>query len=236
MSDFKSITSFVKCDHLKIGGQAWPHQYSIDNAYLKFSNINGLEWEQSSAAINNFDSGLNDYIVMNNRKGGSGINLTSNTSSYIRAGPGERLDVSLGSGGVDGKGTGITYEPRGQITLGLTHEDADADSTNITIHGSSLKQHSSITDREVSIIGEKVKLQYPSSGEKLFQESPLSFKVINGDILKKENGLWINKNYKGETLTNKVIDNPTISGDIVFPTSKSNIEYGVNLGLSLIHI
>ena len=96
MSDFKSITSFVKCDHLKIGGQAWPHQYSIDNAYLKFSNINGLEWEQSSAAINNFDSGLNDYIVMNNRKGGSGINLTSNTSSYIRAVPGERLDVSLG--------------------------------------------------------------------------------------------------------------------------------------------
>ena len=109
---------------------------------------------------------------MNNVQGGDNINLSANTNSYLRAGPGERF------GGPDGKGTGLTYDPRGQITIGLTHKDADGDSTDISIHGSSLKQHSSITDKELNITGYKIKLQYPSKGEKLFQESPLNFKII----------------------------------------------------------
>jgi len=230
MSDFRSTTPFLKCDNLKIGGISWPKQYTTDNAYLKFTNTSGLEWQAASDSLSNVDVGFNDYLVMNQQKGGSGITIAANTNSYIRAGPGERLDDSMGSGGPDGRGTGITHEPRGQITIGLTHEDADKDSTDITIHGSSLKMHSSITDRELSFIGDKVKLQYPSSGEKLFQESPLSFKVTKGEVLKKENGLWISNNYKGETLTNKVLDNPTISGDIIFPKGKRNVEYGVNNG------
>ena len=41
MSDFRSGSSFVKCDHLKIGGVGWPKQYTTDNAYLKFTNTNG---------------------------------------------------------------------------------------------------------------------------------------------------------------------------------------------------
>ena len=169
MSDFNSISTFVKCDNFKVGGYLWPIDYNVNDAYLKFSNENGLTWEKSSTSIINRDIGFNDYIIMNNVQGGDNINLSANTNSYLRAGPGERF------GGPDGKGTGLTYDPRGQITIGLTHKDADGDSTDISIHGSSLKQHSSITDKELNITGDKIKLQYPSKGEKLFQESPLNF-------------------------------------------------------------
>ena len=224
MSDFNSISTFVKCDNFKVGGYLWPIDYNVNDAYLKFSNENGLTWEKSSTSIINRDIGFNDYIIMNNVQGGDNINLSANTNSYLRAGPGERF------GGPDGKGTGLTYDPRGQITIGLTHKDADGDSTDISIHGSSLKQHSSITDKQLNITGDKIKLQYPSKGEKLFQESPLNFKIINGITLNKENGQWINKNYKSECLTNKVLNNPHISGDIIFPKGKSNVEYGVNSG------
>ena len=186
MSDFKSTTSFIKCDNLKIANQLWPTDYDIDNSYLKFSDASGLFWERSFNSLANVDEGFNDYIVMNNVKGGSNVNLSTNTNSYIRAGPGERFDSVLGTGGVDGKGTGITYAPRGQITLGLTHEDTDVDSTDISVHGSSLALHSSLTNRELAFIGEKEQLKFPSSGEKLFQQSSKSFKIIDGDILKKK--------------------------------------------------
>ena len=161
---------------------------------------------------------------MNQNKGGSGVTLVPNTSSYIRAGPGER------TGGVDSKGTGLTYTPRGQITLGLTHEDHDDASTDISIHGSSLTQHFSATHKEISIIGDKVKLQYPSSGEKLFQESPLSFKVSGGDIFKRENNAWINENYKSDLMSNKTFGNPHILGELCFPKGKSNVVYGQGSG------
>ena len=45
--------------------------------------------------------GENDYLVMNPVKGGSNINLNTNTNSYIRAGPGE----IIGSSGADGYGS-----------------------------------------------------------------------------------------------------------------------------------
>ena len=59
---------------------------------------------------------------MNPVKGGSNINLNTNTNSYIRAGPGR----IIGSSGADGYGTGINYTPKGQITLGLTKEDTNS--------------------------------------------------------------------------------------------------------------
>ena len=224
MSDFNSITSFVICDNLEVGGQNWPSRYTIDNAYLKYSNINGLQWHAATDSLRNDDTGLNDYLVMNQQKGGENTTISANTMSYLRAGPGQL------TGGSDGKGTGLTYDGRGQITIGLTAEDTDEGSTDINIHGSSFTRHSSITDRELSFIGDKVNLQYPSSGEKLFQESPLSLKINKGNIFKKENGLWIDTNYKNETLTNKVFENPHISGDIIFPNGTNNVEYGINSG------
>ena len=230
MADFKSSTSFIKCDHLKIGEKSWPKQYNQDNSYLKFTNANGLEWFAASDALNNVDGGeINDYIVMNQQKGGSGVTLSANTSSFIRAGPGQLVGASTG-GGPDGKGTGITYTPRGQITIGLTEEDADEGSTDINIHGSSLKQHTSMSDREFSIVGDKTKLQYPSHGEKLFQESPLSIKITGDGIFKKENNSLINEKYKSETLPNKILINTKIGGEILFPKNKNNVEYGVDSG------
>ena len=154
MSDFNSITSFVMCDNLQIGGQNWPSRYTIDNAYLKYTNINGLQWHAASDSLRNDDIGLNDYLVMNQQKGGENITIAANTMSYLRAGPGQL------TGGSDGKGTGLTYDGRGQITIGLTAEDTDEGSTDINIHGSSFTRHSSITDRELSFIGDKVNLQY----------------------------------------------------------------------------
>ena len=230
MSDFRSTTSFIKCEDLKINEKRWPSDYTVDNAYLKYTNVGGLEWFAASDALNNEDGGvLNDYIVMNPQKGGSGVTLSANTSSFIRAGPGQLVGAAIG-GGPDGRGTGITYTQRGQITIGLTEEDADEGSTDISIHGSSLKQHTSITDREITIIGDKVKLQQPSYGEKLFQESPLSFKVSGGDIFKRENNTWIDENYISGLISNKTFINPHISGDILLPNGKSNVEYGIDTG------
>ena len=124
MSDFRSTTSFIKCEDLKINEKRWPSDYTVDNAYLKYTNVGGLEWFAASDALNNEDGGvLNDYIVMNPQKGGSGVTLSANTSSFIRAGPGQLVGAAIG-GGPDGRGTGITYTQRGQITIGLTEEDA----------------------------------------------------------------------------------------------------------------
>ena len=223
MTDFLSTRAFIRCDNLQIAGKNWPSNYN-DNSYLKFSVADGITWHPATDSLNNTDGGLNDYIIMNQNKGGSGVTLVPNTSSYIRAGPGER------TGGVDSKGTGLTYTPRGQITLGLTHEDHDDASTDISIHGSSLTQHFSATHKEISIIGDKVKLQYPSSGEKLFQESPLSFKVSGGGIFKRENNAWINENYKSDLMSNKTFGNPHILGELCFPKGKSNVVYGQGSG------
>ena len=229
MSDFKSTTSFIKCDNLKIANQLWPTDYDIDNSYLKFSDATGLFWERSFNSLANVDVGFNDYILMNNVKGGSNVNLSTNTNSYIRAGPGERFDAELGTGGVDGKGTGLTYTPRGQITLGLTHEDTDVDSTDISVHGSSLALHSSLTNRELAFIGEKEQLKFPSSGEKLFQQSSKSFKIIDGDILKKENGVWIDRDTQSKTSSN-ILTNPLVSGDLTFGKGKENTIFGPDAG------
>ena len=223
MADFLSSTSFIRADNFQIGGYTWPNDYS-DNSFLKYTDEEGLQWTPASDALINVDDGLNDYIIMNQIKGGDGIVLSANTSSYIRAGPGER------TGGVDSKGTGLTYTPRGQITLGLTHEDHDQDSTDISIHGSSLTEHFSATHKEISIIGGKVKLQYPSKGEKLFHESPLSFKVSGEGIFKRENNAWINEKYKNDLISNKTFSNPRIMGDLLFPKGKSNVEYGTDSG------
>ena len=213
MSDFKSTTSFIKCDRLKIGGRSWPPEYNVEHAHLKFSSAQGgLIWERATNSLINIDGGINDYILMNPVKGGEsaadGTNIYANTNSYLRAGPGEN------TGGVDKKGTGLTYTPRGQITIGLTHEDTEVGSTEVSIHGSSLTEHSSFTHKELSLIGEKEKLQYQSYGEKLFQESSSSIKLFDGRILKKEKGLWIEDNFKEETLSNKTLIDPYISGDI----------------------
>ena len=229
MSDFKTTTSFIKCDNLKIANQLWPGEYDVDDAYLKYSSTIGLFWERTNTSIVNVDEGLNDYIVMNNVKGGPNINISTNTSSYIRAGPGERVDAFLGSGGVDRTGTGITYDPKGQITLGLTREDADKDSTDISIHGSSLTMHSSLTHREIEFIGEKEKLKYPAYGEKLFQQSSKSIKILDGEILKKENGVWIDRDTQSKTTSNILI-NPLISGDTLYAKGKKNTIYGPGSG------
>ena len=114
MSDFKTTTSYLKCDNLRISGKSWPSHYDTDNSFLKYSERDGLTWERSFNSLDNNDTGLNDYIVMNPYIGASAETLKTNTNSYLRAGPGER------TGGFDGKGTGITYEPKGQITIGLT--------------------------------------------------------------------------------------------------------------------
>ena len=229
MSDFKSTTSFIKCDNLKIANQLWPTDYDIDNSFLKYSDATGLFWERSFNSLANVDVGLNDYIVMNNVKGGSNVNLTTNTNSYIRAGPGERFNSFLETGGVDGTGTGLTYTPRGQITLGLTKEDSDVNSSDISIHGSSLTLHSSLTNRELAFIGEKEHLKYPSSGEKLFQQSSKSFKIIDGDILKKENGVWIDRDTQSKTSSN-ILTDPLISGDLTFGKGKENTIFGPDSG------
>ena len=52
MSDFNSISTFVKCDNFKVGGYLWPIDYNVNDAYLKFSNENSVSLKAKNNKIN----------------------------------------------------------------------------------------------------------------------------------------------------------------------------------------
>ena len=87
MSDFKTTTSYLKCDNLKISGKSWPSHYDTDNSFLKYSEKDGLTWERSFNSLINNDTGQNDYIVMNPTIGESAATLKTNTNSASRSPP-----------------------------------------------------------------------------------------------------------------------------------------------------
>ena len=86
MSDFRTTQPFIKCDDLKINGQEWPSQYGVDNENSLSLHLEMVLNGNSLAAVNNVDGGLNDYLIMNQVKGGTGINMAPTTNSYLRAG------------------------------------------------------------------------------------------------------------------------------------------------------
>ena len=216
--------SSISCTEISINGQVWPINYE-NNRYLRYKVNEGLIWDTVNTFIENDTSESikdNYHMVLNNNLGSGSlsnpVNLLPVTNDYLRAGLGSR------TGGSDNSGTGLTYSPRGQITLGLKESDTNNSSNSF---GSTLTDHLSLTHREVTIIGKKEYLRYPIFGEPDYTRSLFTSSKLDLNGLKlMENGEWIKYEDSSLLFTNKSIKDPIINGDLIFPRNDTNISIG----------
>ena len=230
MSDFIINNSSISCIDLKINGLLWPNDYSssVENGFLRFNTVDGLSWQPSQSLINNADDqtvpsfGNNYYLIMSSSIGSESTQLAPYTNNYLRAGLGSQ------TGGSDNCGTGITYTPKGQITIGLKEEDTNISQNS---YGSTMTSHYSLTYKEISIIDTKENIRDPIPGGAEYNKSLFTSSKVDVNGLKlRENGNWVSSHRFTENLYNKVITNPNISGNLIFPMNDTNTSIGSNSG------
>lgn len=226
MGDFIINNSSISCIDLKINNQIWPNDYTnATNNYLKYT-ADGISWQPSTTIVNN-DLVNNNYLIMNNSLGSDTTELKPITIPYLRCGLGSQ------TGGADNKGTGLTYTPRGQITIGLMEEDTLITSN---VFGSTMTQHLSLTDKEVSVINTKESTQLPLIGGLDYNKSLFTSTKLDTDGLKqRENSFWTETNYLNEELNNKYLNAPSFDGKLVFPSNYTNTSFGSNSGSDVCH-
>ena len=233
MGDFIVNNSSLSCRDLKINGQLWPNNYSnVNNYYLRFNDPetagigdpSGISWQPASTVIlNDNSSSINNnyYMVMNPGVGSTGSTLIPKTNNYLRSGLGSQ------TGGVDNKGTGLSYTPKGQITIGLTAEDTTLVSN---VFGSSMTEHLSLSHKDVSIISKKENTILPRKGGLDYNISNKSTKIDSTGLKRKDNGIWIKYNNFNEELHNKHIIGGKTDGNTLFPYDNTNTSIGANSG------
>jgi len=225
MSDFIINNSSVSCIDLKINGLLWPNDYrNSNNNYLRISNTGLLTWQPASSLIQNDNtSSINNnyYMVMNPSLGADNTSLSAKTNDYLRVGLGSQ------TGGVDGKGTGLNYTPRGQLTIGLTAEDTILSGN---VFGSSMTEHVSLSHKDISIIGKKENTKSPINGDSDYNISNKSTKIDEDGLKRRQNGEWVENNSLNEILYNKSLVSSKTDGNLLFPEDNTNTSFGSNSG------
>jgi hypothetical protein len=225
MSDFIINNSSVSCIDLKINGLLWPNDYTnSNNYYLRISNTGLLTWQPASTLIQNDNtSSINNnyYMVMNPSLGSANTSLSPKTNDYLRVGLGTQ------TGGVDGKGTGLNYTPKGQITIGLTAEDT---SLSANVFGSSMTEHVSLSHKDISLIGKKENTKLPIIGGGDYIVSNKSTKIDDSGLKRKQNGEWVENNNISEDLYNKSLISSKTDGNLLLPEDNTNTSLGANSG------
>ena len=236
MSDFVINNDHISCTHLRINGKLFPREYNTDG-FLKYSiSENKLLWSELEASLNlnneKDTSGIqgNYYMIMNNSIGGESSKFTNAiTNDYLRLGIGNRTS------GPDGKGTGISPLTKGQITLGLTKEDTSSLSdikllNRSTEYGSTLTDHLSLMSDGIGLIYKKKRdLENLDSGD-FIKATNEGIKIDKDGYYKYEDGNIININTSTEDLYNKIINDPTLNGNLIFQEGNTNIELGFRSG------
>ena len=225
MSDFIINNSSISCNDLKINGLLWPNDYiNATNNYLRISNTGELSWQPASTIIQNDNtSSINNnyYMVMNPSLGSATTTLSPKTNDYLRVGLGSQ------TGGVDGRGTGLNYTPRGQLTIGLKAEDT---SLSENVFGSSMTEHLSLSHKDISLIGKKENTKLPIIGGSDYVVSNNSSKIDDSGLKRKQNGEWVENNNISEDLYNKSLISSKTDGILLLPEDNTNTSLGANSG------
>ena len=244
MSEFSVQDASLRCDFLTINQVPFPQTYPTISNFLKYdAQLQELVWDiaSTSVATNETD---NEYLILSATKGNEGGSVTMNpkTSSNIRGGIGVRDDRGT-SGGPDGKGTGLTYTPKGQITIGLTKENTDIISAT-NEKGVSMTDYTSLSHKELFINSINDTKYYNSNYEQVPKPTNSSiFGTLTNNIVgidlpgfdsgikvntegyyKQENSSHVSIGNTNEVLTNKVLKDPIIDGTLV--VDKENTSFG----------
>ena len=231
MTEIFTNNSSLSCINLEINNELWPNDYPINNRFLKYTVNQGLSWELPQLTIDNKDEndvsiGYNHYLVLNQERGSSLTDSVPITNNYLRAG------LGTNTGGIDHQGTGLSYTPRGQITIGLNEEDTGLSNiSSYNGYGASMTEHISMTYKEISIIDNKDKPIHPIIGGADFNKSLFTSSKLDHQGLKlMENGNWIHSDSLSTILYNKGLYSPLINGDLIFPCNHTNTSIGSNSG------
>ena len=244
MAEFSVQDASLRCDYLTINQVPFPQTYPSISNFLKYdSEIKELVWDIASTSVANNEVN-NEYLIMTANKGtdtGS-VTMNPNSATYIRGGHGVQKNLNT-LGGPDGSGTGINYTPKGQITIGLTKENADL-SSNTNERGSSMVDFMSLSHKELLITDIHNTKYFTSKYQEISEPSTLPGFGGTNDVFgidypnfnsglklditgyyKKENSSHIPIENTNEVLRNKILKDPIIDGTIGINGSNTSLGF-----------